>query len=113
MGPEAGTSNPAIARVLRVIEAARQTNKLSTLDFETLFQMPGMQSGGYSSNNKSSAADSTSSNSISFPAEFYNVLQTLSNKLDKLDSIEANISFDKLTRAEDRITSAQSKARLK
>lgn len=110
--PEAGTSNPAIARVLRVIEAARRTNKLSTLDFDTLFQMPAIQSAGYASTKAS-----TTSNSIVFPAEFYKIMTDLSSTqsqlASKLDNIEANISFDKLTRAEDRITSAQSKARLK
>ena len=116
--PEDGTSNPSLAKIINVIEAARVSNKLKSINFDTLAQIPNLQSGGYAAKTQqiTQATNNDNSNMSLIMTQLANTntkLNTTINSLsNKINNIEATISYDKQKIADNRITSAQSKARL-
>jgi hypothetical protein len=118
--PEAGTSNPSLSRIISIIEAARKANKLKSVDFNTLAQLPALQSGGFSNSSQSNYNSSVPNYSANKPDDkMLAILNTIASKLDKFDkldkleNINANINYDKLTLAESKRNDAFDKAKLK
>jgi TP901 family phage tail tape measure protein len=108
--PSEGMNNPYVAGVVGAIEYARQTKTLRSLNFAAANRS--MASGGYVSS--SSGSKVSASTSVSFPAEFYSVISGLAATQQalnaKLDNLKANISFDKIQIADQKISAAQSKS---
>lgn len=114
-----GTQNPTLNPILHLINDLAANNRLANFDFNTLFSMPGLISGGFASEARSVsgvepqqpviASVAQQPVNINLPPIFYQTLKSLN---DKISNIEATISYDKQKIADSKIESAKNKARL-
>jgi TP901 family phage tail tape measure protein len=105
--PQEGVNNPDIARIISVIEPARRNKTLRNLNFSAI---PMYDGGFYSRSSAPRVSASGTDDKLSA------VLLSLSDAVDhlsgKITTIEAVISFDKLSQANAKITAATRKSTL-